>query len=64
LGIYDEDYHKKYREYLHSERYLTYINLVESDIREKIESANKDKVDQLLKEIFGEKKFVCPDLPK
>jgi len=64
LGIYDEDYHKKYREYLHSKRYLTYINLVEGDIREKIESANKDKVDQLLKEIFGEKKFVCPDLPK
>jgi len=64
LGIYDVDYHKKYRKYIHSERYLTYIKLVEGDIREKIESANRKKVDGLLKEIFGEKKFICPDIPK
>lgn len=64
LGIYNIDFHEKYREYIHSERYKTYINLVEDDIREKIESINRDKVDQFLKEIFGEKKFTCPDLPK
>jgi len=52
-GIYEIDYHKKYRKYLHSKRYETYINLVENDIREKIESANRKKVKKLLNEIFG-----------
>jgi len=57
LGIYDVDYHEKYGKYLHSERYKTYINLVEKDIREKIESANKKKIDKLMKEKFGKPEF-------
>ena len=64
LGIYNIDFHEKYREYIHSERYKIYINLVEGDIRENIKSLNKNKVNEILKEIFGVKKFVCPDLPK
>ena len=48
LGIYNVDFHEKYRKYLLSGRYLTYINLVEKDIRGKIESANKKKVKELL----------------
>ena len=63
-GIYNKDYHELYRKYIHSERYETYINLVEGDIRENIKSLNKNKVNEILKEIFGVKKFVCPDLPK
>jgi len=35
-GIWKADYHKKYRKYLHSERYETYINLVTEDIQENI----------------------------
>jgi len=38
--------------------------LVEGDIRKKIKSINREKVDNFLKEIFGVKDFVCPDLPK
>ena len=63
-GIYNIDYHKKYRKYLHAERYKTYIKLVEGDIRKKIKSINREKVNEFLKEIFGEKKFICPDIPK
>ena len=61
LGIYDEDYHEKYRKYLYSERYLTYINLVEKDIREKIESVRKKNVDKMFEEKFG-KELTCPDI--
>lgn len=57
LGIYDVDYHEKYRKYLRSERYKTYINLVEKDIREKIESANRKKIDELMKEKFPKPEF-------
>jgi len=53
LGIYNIDYHKKYRKYLHVKRYKTYINLVEKDIREKIESVNRKKIDKLFEEKFG-----------
>ena len=63
-GIYNKDYHEKYREHIHSERYETYIKLVEGDIRESIKSLNKSKVNEILEEIFGKKRFVCPDLPK
>jgi hypothetical protein len=49
LGIYDEDYHKKYREYLHSKRYKTYIELVAGDIQEKILNTNKKQIDKLFK---------------
>ena len=35
LNIYDEDYHEKYRDYIHNKRYETYIDLVIGDIKEK-----------------------------
>jgi len=63
LGIYNVDYHEKYRKYLYSERYKTYINLVEKDIRERIELVNKKKIDELMKEKFGKPDFICPNIP-
>jgi len=63
-GIYNIDYHKKYREYLHSERYETYINLVANDIQEKIRAMNKKQFRELMNKKFPEPDFVCPDLPK
>jgi len=63
-GIYNADYHEKYREYIHSERYDTYIKLVTNDIQEKIRSINKAQAEEFLKEFFWKKEFVCPDLPK
>ena len=37
-GIYDENYHKKYRQHLKNKRYETYIDLVIEDIKNSIES--------------------------
>ena len=63
-GIYNVDYHKKYREYLRGERYKTYINLVANDIQESIKNCNKRQIRELMNRKFPEKEFVCPDLPK
>ena len=49
LGIYDEDYHTKYRDYIHSKRYKTYIDLVANDIQDKIQSAVVSKVKIIIK---------------
>lgn len=57
------DYHKKYREYIHSERYKTYINLVADDIQENIKSINKAQINECLKKIFWKKEFVINGLP-
>jgi len=35
-GIYNQDYHKKYRQYIHDKRYKTYIDLVIGDIKDSI----------------------------
>ena len=35
LGIYDIDYHEKYRQYIQNKRYEKYIDLVIGDIKEK-----------------------------
>ena len=40
---------------------MTYINLVEKDIREKIETVRKNNIDKLFKEKFG-KDLICPDI--
>uniref|UniRef100_A0A6M3L4A6 Uncharacterized protein n=1 Tax=viral metagenome TaxID=1070528 RepID=A0A6M3L4A6_9ZZZZ len=37
-GIWDEDYHEKYRQYIHDKRYKTYIDLVIGDIKDKWET--------------------------
>jgi len=52
LGIYNKDYHDEYRSYIHGERYKTYIDLVLGDIRESINSINKDQINECLKEFF------------
>jgi hypothetical protein len=64
LGIYNADYHKKYRKYLYSKRYETYINLVANDIQDKIRNCNKKQIQELMNRKFPEKEFVCPDIPK
>jgi len=56
-GIYDEDYHKKYREYIHNKRYKTYIDLVANDIQEKFRDLNKEQIEKLIKEKFPEPTF-------
>jgi len=63
-GIYKADYHNKYRQYIHSKRYKTYIKLVTNDIQERVRSINKAQAEELLKDFFRKKEFVCPDLPK
>ena len=63
-GIYNADFHNKYRQYIHGERYKIYIKLVTKDIHESIKSINKAQIEEFLKEFFWKKKFVCPDLPK
>jgi len=64
LGIYDLDYHKKYRKSLHAERYKTYINLVANDIQKKIRLMNKKQIRELMNKKFPEPEFICPDPPK
>ena len=63
-GIYNVDYHKKYRKYLHNKRYETYINLVANDIQKKILNMNKKKIRELMDKKFPKPDFTCPDLPK
>ena len=38
LGIFNEDYHEKYRKYIHNKRYEKYIDTVIEDIKEQFES--------------------------
>ena len=38
LGIYDQDYHEKYRQYIHNKRYEKYIDLVIADVKEKFKT--------------------------
>ena len=38
LGIYDEDYHEKYRQHILNKRYEKYIDLVIEDIKNKWET--------------------------
>lgn len=58
LGIYNEDYHEKYREYVHSERYKTYIDLVTNDIQEKFRNMNKKQIKALT---FSKPTFTITD---
>lgn len=48
LGIYNKDYHEKYREHIHGERYKTYIDLVMGDVKERFRSLNKMEVRELI----------------
>lgn len=64
MGIFDEDYHTKYRAYILQKRYKEYIEMVKLDFYAIFFDARlKKRVEELFKERFG-KEFVCPDLPK
>ena len=64
MGIYDQDYHEKYRKYLHDERYKVYIDKVAEDIQNNIIAMNKKQIQELMDKKFPEPEFVCPDIPK
>ena len=65
LGIFDEDYHKKYRDLIRQKRYKEYIENVKLDMYAKLFDARlKEKIKKLIKEKFGKKEFVCLDIPK
>ncbi|MBA7549373.1 hypothetical protein ES705_41853 [subsurface metagenome] len=65
LGIFDENYHQKYRVYIRQKRYREYIENVKLDMYAKLFDARlKEKIKKLIKEKFGKKEFICPDIPK
>ena len=58
LGIFDEDYHKKYRQDLLQKRYKLYIEKVKLDMYAKIFDARlKKQIEDLIKEKFPKPKF-------
>lgn len=64
LGIFDEDYHQKYREYIRQKRYAEYLANTRFDIYTKIFDARlKERIKKLIEEKFGKNDFVCPDPP-
>ena len=64
LGIFDENYHQKYRDLIRQKRYKEYIENVKLDMYVKLFDARlKERIKKLI-EKFPEPKFVCPDLPK
>ena len=65
MGIFDENYHSKYRDYIRQKRYREYIENVKLDIYVKLFDIRlKEKMRKLIREKFGKKEFVCPDIPK
>jgi hypothetical protein len=58
LGLYDEDYHEKYRKYIREKRYVEYINKVIEDIQNKIRDKNKEQIKKLIKEKFPEPPYI------
>jgi len=65
MGIFDENYHQKYMAYIRQKRYKEYIENVKLDMYAKLFDARlKDKIEKLIKEKFGKKDFICPDIPK
>lgn len=54
MGLYDEDYHEKYRKYIREKRYAKYIDMVIGDIQNKIYDKNKKQIEKLIKEKFPE----------
>jgi len=55
LGIYNENYHKKYRKYIHSKRYKVYINKVAEDMYNILwDKLIKKRTERALKKEFPE----------
>jgi len=64
MGIYEVDYHKKYRAYILQKRYKEYIEMIKLDFYAIFFDARlKKRIEELFEEKFG-KKFICPDLSK
>ena len=57
MGLYDEDYHEKYRKYIREKRYSIYIEKVTDDIQEKLNNKTKKQIEKLIKETFPEPEY-------
>jgi len=57
IGIFDEDYHQKYRKMLHQKRYNAYINMVIEDIQNNIVAINKRQIQELINRKFPKPEF-------
>lgn len=57
MGLYDEDYHEKYRKYIREKRYSIYIEKVTDDIQEKLNSKTKKQIEKLIKDTFKEPEY-------
>lgn len=65
LGIFDENYHEKYREDLLQKRYKEYIEKVKLDMYAKLFDIRlKERIKKLMEEEFPKIKIIIPDLPK
>jgi len=65
LGIFDEDYHQKYRDLIRQKRYKEYIENVKLDMyAEFFDTRLQERIKKLIGEEFPKIKFVCPDIPK
>lgn len=59
LEIYNEDYHEKYRKYIHSKRYKVYINKVAEDMYNVLwDKLIQKRIERALKEEFPEPVFL------
>ena len=57
MGLYDEDYHEKYRKYIREKRYSIYIEKVIDDIQQKLNSKTKKQIEKLIKDTFKEPEY-------
>jgi thymidylate kinase len=65
LGIFDENYHQKYRDLIRQKRYKEYIENVKLDMYAKLFDARlKERIKKLIEEKFPKTKIVISDIPK
>ena len=59
MGIFNENYHDKYRKYIKEKRYREYLELVRLDMYIKLFDARLNmQIDKLIKEKFGKDNVV------
>ena len=59
MGIFDENYHYKYRKYIKEKRYREYLLLVKLDMYTKFYDARlKMQIDKLIREKFGKENII------
>jgi len=56
-GIFDENFHKKYRDFIHKKRYNNYIDMVLEDIKNNIRTMNKKQIQELMYKKFAKPEF-------